>query len=171
MELQFDQLESPIGIVMIVADGRQLCAVEFEDHTERLMKPLRARFGEVELVPTRDPIGATSRLRAYFDGDLAAIEDLPADGGGTPFQKRVWAALRGIPCGTTTTYGAIAATLGTPGASRAVGLANGRNPVGIVVPCHRVIGTDGTLTGYGGGLHRKSWLLQHEGVGLPFLTG
>src|SRR5688500_16265974 len=103
-------------------------------------------------------------LTAYFDGELAAIDRIPVEAIGSEFQQRVWAELRKIPVGTTTSYGALAKKLGKPGASRAVGLANGSNPIGVVVPCHRVIGADGTLTGYGGGLPRKQWLLEHEGA-------
>jgi methylated-DNA-[protein]-cysteine S-methyltransferase len=116
----------------------------------------------LELRSARDPIGLTGRARAWFAGDLAAFDDVAVDGGGTRFQQRVWAALRRIPPGETTSYGALAASLGVHGAARAVGLAVGRNPIAIVVPCHRVIGADGRLTGYAGGLERKRWLLEHE---------
>jgi methylated-DNA-[protein]-cysteine S-methyltransferase len=110
----------------------------------------------------RDPGGLTSALRAYFDGELAAIDGLPLVMEGTDFQRSVWKALSTIPCGETLSYGELARQIGRPKAVRAVGLANGANPIGIVVPCHRVIGADGTLTGYGGGLDRKRWLLAHE---------
>jgi methylated-DNA-[protein]-cysteine S-methyltransferase len=156
--------ESPIGTVFIVTDGRSLCGLDFDQPGERLLRLLRRRFGAVNLAPAKDPLGAASRTRDYFAGRLAALDDLPLDGGGTPFQASVWKALRDIPCGTTTTYGSLAASLGKPAAMRAVGLANGANPIAIAVPCHRVIGSDGTLTGYGGGLWRKRWLLRHEGV-------
>ncbi len=115
------------------------------------------------LTETSDPSGFTSALRAYFDGDIAAIDALPvADVPGTPFQRSVWRALREIPGGETISYAELARRIGKPAAVRAVGLANGANPIGIVVPCHRVIGSDGTLTGYGGGVERKRWLLAHE---------
>jgi methylated-DNA-[protein]-cysteine S-methyltransferase len=111
-------------------------------------------------------------LRRYFAGDLAAFDGLAIDPlGGTPFQREVWAALREIPAGRTASYADIAERIGRPRAVRAVGAANGQNPVAIAIPCHRVIGRDGTLTGYGGGLPRKEWLLRHEGVlptGLPW---
>jgi methylated-DNA-[protein]-cysteine S-methyltransferase len=107
------------------------------------------------------------RLRAYFAGDLAVLDTIPADPGGTPFQARVWAELRKIPVGSTVSYSELARRADTPDAVRAVGAANGRNPVPIVIPCHRVIGANGTLTGYGGGLDRKQWLLVHEGVKAP----
>jgi methylated-DNA-[protein]-cysteine S-methyltransferase len=106
-------------------------------------------------------------MRAYLAGRLDALDGLPVDAGGTPFQALVWAALRTIPPGQTWSYKALAERIGRPAAVRAVGLANGANPVGIVVPCHRVIGAGGSLTGYGGGLPRKRWLLEHEGALLP----
>jgi methylated-DNA-[protein]-cysteine S-methyltransferase len=104
----------------------------------------------------------TNALHRYFAGDLRAIDNLPVQTAGTPFQRAVWRTLRGIACGTTVSYVELAARIGRPTAVRAVGLANGSNPVGIVVPCHRVIGADGSLTGYGGGIERKRWLLEHE---------
>jgi methylated-DNA-[protein]-cysteine S-methyltransferase len=165
MILLLDELATPVGPLYIVSDGERLVAVEFAPAEERLHPMLRARFGDgFALREAADPQGFTAALAAYFAGDLAAIDGLPADGGGTPFQRRVWAALREIPVGRTESYGGLAARLGMPSASRAVGLANGRNPVSIVVPCHRVIGSDGALTGYGGGLSRKLWLLRHEGA-------
>jgi len=112
---------------------------------------------------------SVTQLREYFAGTRTAF-DLQLAPEGTPFQQEVWRALQAIPYGTTTTYGALAHTLGRPDAARAVGLANGRNPIGIVIPCHRVIGADGTLTGYGGGLHRKRWLLDHEAAVRPEAT-
>jgi methylated-DNA-[protein]-cysteine S-methyltransferase len=113
---------------------------------------------------TRDDVafrGVADQLQAYFEGNLRQF-DLELDLQGTAFQKRVWQKLRSIPYGKTTTYGCIAAELGMPRAMRAVGLANGRNPISIIIPCHRVIGANGSLTGYGGGLPRKQWLLAHE---------
>ena len=111
-----------------------------------------------------DPFGARERLTAYFAGEIGAIDALPVDLRGTAFQRAVWTALRRIAPGTTITYSALAARAGRPAAVRAAGHANGRNPVSIVVPCHRVVGSDGSLTGYGGGLERKRWLLAHEGA-------
>lgn len=165
MQLHIDRLDTPLGPLLIVADGTSLCAVEFGDMEVRLLPLLRRRFGpEATLTEADNPLGARSRLAAYLKGDLQAIDDLPADGGGTLFQSRVWAALRKIPPGKTETYGGLAARLGMPRAARAVGAANGQNPINIIVPCHRVIGADGSLTGYGGGLWRKRWLLAHEGA-------
>lgn len=168
MTLLIDGFESPIGSVHVVSDGRALCALDFGAPEERLLPLLRARFGAtVALRDADDPLGLVSHTRAFFAGDLAALDGVPVDGGGTPFQRRVWAALREIPAGTTVTYGALAARLGMPRASRAVGAASGRNPVSIAVPCHRVIGAGGGLTGYAGGLERKRWLLAHERTALP----
>lgn len=109
-----------------------------------------------------DPHGLTTAIAAYFSGDLHAIDEISVATAGTAFQRTVWRALRDIPCGTTISYGELARRIGKPDAVRAVGTANGANPIGVVVPCHRVIGANGTLTGYGGGLHRKRWLLDHE---------
>ena len=114
-------------------------------------------------VDARDPGGLSAKLQQYFDGDLAIIDTLPTATAGTPFQRQVWQALRTIPCGQVMHYGQLAEVLGRPGAARAVGAANGSNPVSIVVPCHRVIGRNGTMTGYAGGVQRKEWLLRHEG--------
>jgi methylated-DNA-[protein]-cysteine S-methyltransferase len=125
---------------------------------------LRREYGEHGFVlePRRDPCGFTSAMNAYFAGDLRVIDGLPVETGGTPFQRTVWKALRDIPCGTTESYAGLARRIDRPSAVRAVGLANGANPVAVVVPCHRVVGSNGTLTGYGGGLERKRWLLDHE---------
>jgi methylated-DNA-[protein]-cysteine S-methyltransferase len=128
----------------------------------RRVHALGAR-SESALVRATDPGGLSSALAAYFAGDLAAIDGLPlAEAIGTPFQRAVWGALRAIPCGETRSYGEQARAIGRPSAVRAVGLANGANPICIVVPCHRVIGSTGALVGYGGGVERKRWLLAHE---------
>jgi methylated-DNA-[protein]-cysteine S-methyltransferase len=127
-----------------------------------MQRLLRRHYGDCTLVPARAPATVRAALTAFFEGDLEAITRLGVRTNGTEFQRRVWAALRAIPAGRTTTYGALATRIGAPTASRAVGLANGANPIAIVVPCHRVIGADGKLTGYGGGLERKQWLLDHE---------
>jgi methylated-DNA-[protein]-cysteine S-methyltransferase len=156
-------VRSPVGTIALYARDNALVGLIFEDHVERLKPHLKARFGkEIEYVRTRDPAGAASRLRRYFDGELDALDDIEVDVGGTQFQAKVWAALRKIPVGTTWSYAQLARKVGSPEAVRAVGAANGRNPVSLVVPCHRVIASDGTLCGYGGGLERKQWLLAHE---------
>lgn len=160
--LDFARIDSPLGQIAIACAGDVLVALDFADADDRFERSLRRRFGAVELVPAGDPLGVGTRLARYFAGQLDAIADVAADPGGTPFQQRVWAALRTIRCGTTLSYGALAAALAQPTATRAVGLANGANPISIIVPCHRVIGSNGALTGYGGGLDRKQWLLAHE---------
>jgi methylated-DNA-[protein]-cysteine S-methyltransferase len=165
--LLLDRLETPIGVLALVVDSAgSLRAAGFLTEHARMGRHLAAYAGRsgVAPAPATDPQGVTSKLRAYFAGDLAAIDDLAVASEGTPFQRRVWAALRSIPCGETWSYGQLARHLDHPTAVRAVGLANGANPVAIVVPCHRVIGSDGSLTGYGGGIERKRWLLSHEGV-------
>jgi methylated-DNA-[protein]-cysteine S-methyltransferase len=165
--LLIDRFDTPVGELTIVADGEgHLRAVEFSDHADRLHRSLKLHYGKqgYELVPASDPAGLSSAIRAYFAGELKAIESLPVATGGTPFQRQVWEALRAIPCGATITYGELARRIGRASAVRAVGHANGDNPISIVVPCHRVIGSNGTLTGYGGGIERKRWLLAHEGA-------
>ncbi len=166
--LQFDQFESPIGLVSLVAQNGALVFADFEgdpaDAWARMNNLLGKRFGAFELQRTPDPHGFTRKFRAYFAGDLEALKGIPVDTGGTEFQRQVWNALREIPTGETLSYGQLAARLGKPGASRAVGATNGLNPVSIALPCHRVVGANASLTGYAGGLERKRWLLEHEGV-------
>jgi methylated-DNA-[protein]-cysteine S-methyltransferase len=153
--LFLDQLETPVGTLrlLVTPDGALRRLGWFDD------AELDAG-GEV--VRERDPCGVSSALAAYFAGRVEAIDALRADGAGTAFQRRVWQALREIPAGSTESYGAIALRVGSPRAVRAVGSANHDNPIAIVVPCHRVIGKNGSLTGYAGGLDRKRWLLAHE---------
>lgn len=159
--LLIDHLKTPLGRLAVVADeAGRLHAVGFTDGHDRMTSILEGDG----LTPAKDPSGLTTALRAYFDGELAAIARLKVALGGTEFQNSVWRGLLTIPCGETRSYGELARQVGRPKAVRAVGLANGSNPIGIVVPCHRVIGSNGTLTGYGGGLERKRWLLAHEGV-------
>jgi methylated-DNA-[protein]-cysteine S-methyltransferase len=162
-----DRMDTPIGELMVVADEQgRLRAVDWTDHEPRLRRLLRLHYGRpgFALEPEKDPGGLTAAMSAYFAGDLTRIEHLPVATGGTPFQRAVWGALRAIPCGTTVSYSDLARRIDRPSAVRAVGLANGANPVGVVVPCHRVVGKGGGLTGYGGGLDRKRWLLAHEGA-------
>ena len=161
MTYDYATIDTPLGTAhALVRDGR-LCALQLE--TTTLRRPsLLARLDRLDVRPTVDPAGVASALAAYFAGDIDALDALDVDPDGTPFQRRVWAALRTIPVGTTTSYGAIARAIGMPTASRAVGMANGSNPIWIVIPCHRVIGASGKLTGYAGGLDVKRWLLAHE---------
>ncbi len=162
-ELLLDSIESPIGNVLIAVDDGQLCSLDYSGYEPHMLKLLERRYGLVRLTPTADPEGFSRRLRDYFAGDRHAIDSIPVNTGGTPFQQQVWLALRAIPSGTTMTYGNLATQLGRPAAYRAVGAANGANPVAIVIPCHRLIGADASLTGYAQGLKRKQWLLEHEG--------
>jgi methylated-DNA-[protein]-cysteine S-methyltransferase len=165
LPLFIDRLDTPIGQMLIVTDLEgHLRAVDWADHETRMNRLLRVHYGThgFSLDSTRIPNGVTDSISRYFQGDLAAIDTLPVKTGGTPFQGDVWRALRDIPYGTTVSYMHLAKQIGRPSAIRAVGSANGSNPVGIVVPCHRVIGSDGSLTGYGGGIERKLWLLDHE---------
>lgn len=164
LELYVDHLETPIGEVVIVSDtGGHLRVVHFTDREERWRSYLTRQYGpDVRLLPASDAHGFTSAFAAYFAGDCCAIDQLPVETSGTGFQKTVWHTLRSIPAGHTWSYGQLAQYIGQPKAVRAVGAANGANPVGIVLPCHRVIGANGSLTGYGGGLSRKQWLLEHE---------
>ena len=171
MNLLIDTIQSEIGDILVVCDGESLCALDYGEYESRMTAFLAARYGEFRLEEADDPLGISSRIRAYLAGALDALDDLPVDAGGTGFQRRVWSALRKIPMGTTVSYGGLAERLGKPTASRAVGMANSLNPVAIVVPCHRVIGADGRLTGYAGGLERKRWLLEHEGIDLSELAG
>jgi methylated-DNA-[protein]-cysteine S-methyltransferase len=158
--LLVDVIQSPLGRVAIAARAGRLCALEFG--TGRLARQLAIRYPGVPRRRARDPFGLSTRIRAYLAGDLAAVDRIPVETGGTAFQQRVWRALRRIPAGRTTTYGALARALGHRAAARAVGAANGQNPVSLVIPCHRLVGGDDSLTGYGGGLWRKAWLLRHE---------
>lgn len=158
-----DRIETPIGTMTLLAQDGVLLLLEFDDADARIDKEMKLRFGDCEIVAADDPFGLSTKVRDYFAGQLRAIDGIPTDGGGTAFQRRVWDELKRIPSGVTISYGELARRLGDRNAMRAVGLANGRNPIAIVVPCHRVIGADGSLTGYGGGIARKKWLLAHEG--------
>ncbi|HEY7142619.1 MAG TPA: methylated-DNA--[protein]-cysteine S-methyltransferase [Streptosporangiaceae bacterium] len=146
---------SPVGPITLLASGGALTGLYL---SEQRYPPDPRLFGERDDAPFA---AAARQLESYFDGALTSF-DLPLALAGTPFQQRVWAALQAIPYGTTVSYGQLADQLGKPSAARAVGLANGRNPVSIVVPCHRVVGSDGSLTGYGGGMDRKRYLLGLE---------
>jgi methylated-DNA-[protein]-cysteine S-methyltransferase len=147
-----------------------LRVLDFVDCEERMQRLLTLHYGAQTAVESRESLGVKRRVEAYFEGDLTSVDSIAVSTEGTAFQKHVWAELRKIPAGTTLSYGELAKRIGKPGASRAVGLANGSNPIGIVVPCHRVIGSNGALTGYGGGIERKRWLLKHEGAQLSLAT-
>jgi methylated-DNA-[protein]-cysteine S-methyltransferase len=149
------ELDAPVGPLVLVSDGTALTGLYMGEHKHRPPLPDGCRRDDAAFREAR------AQLRAYFAGTRTTFE-LPLRGAGTPFQERVWHALRAIPFGRTESYGALAKRLGDANASRAVGMANGRNPISIIVPCHRVVGANGALTGYGGGLERKQWLLEHE---------
>lgn len=183
LTLKSETIATPLGELEIITDNQgQLRALEWADFHPRLLQLLVRHYGpDHSLHPSATLVAKSAakpgfslhqdnveqsirqRIQDYFAGDLAAIDALPVATAGTEFQRTVWKMLRAIPCGQIMTYGQMAAQLGNPGASRAVGLANGSNPISVVVPCHRVIGSNGTLTGYAGGVERKKWLLMHEG--------
>jgi methylated-DNA-[protein]-cysteine S-methyltransferase len=163
-----DTFESPIGPLTAGERAGRVCLLHFgADGPE--IDPLLERWypGEPRVRRRLPAVGAA--LDRYFAGEIGALDAIPAELNGTPFQKSVWQALRRIPAGTTISYSELAKRIGEPSAVRAVGSANGANPVAVIVPCHRVIGSDGSLTGYGGGLDRKRWLLAHEGMTSPTL--
>jgi methylated-DNA-[protein]-cysteine S-methyltransferase len=165
LQLLVDRATTPIGELIVVADQEgRLRAMDWADNEADLQHRLRRHYGAggFALAPKRDPGGFTAAMDAYFAGDVGVIDNLPVATAGTPFHRAVWAALRAIPCGTTLSYAALARRVGRPSAVRAVGFASGANPISVVVPCHRVVGSDGGLTGYGGGIDRKRWLLAHE---------
>jgi methylated-DNA-[protein]-cysteine S-methyltransferase len=160
------RIDTPAGAVRVaVVDagdaGEQVVVAAFDDHFERLAARVRARIGGTWVEGRTRSADAVAR---YVAGDLDALDGVEVDAVGTPFQRRVWDALRAIPVGSTASYTEIATAVGAPGAVRAVGSANGANPVWLIVPCHRVVRSDGSLGGYGGGIERKAWLLAHEGA-------
>lgn len=166
LRLLEDKIATPLGPLWVICDEQyRLRAVEWEEHSGRMEELLNIHYRAegYERVAASNPDGLSQKLADYFAGDLSIIESLPTATAGTPFQRQVWQVLRTIPCGQVMHYGQLAEQLGRPGAARAVGAANGSNPVSIVVPCHRVIGRNGTMTGYAGGVSRKEWLLRHEG--------
>jgi len=163
--LILDRIDAPIGAFLIATDAQGvLRAVDFWADEAALRRLLKRQYGEVTVEWGQSPAPIRRAFENYFAGDIRALEKVPVAPVGTAFQRKVWAALQRIPAGETRSYGQMAAEIGEPAASRAVGLANGQNPIAIVIPCHRVIGADGSLTGFGGGLPRKRWLLSHEGA-------
>lgn len=164
VRLRVTEMASPPGAIVFARRGEALCALCFKDYWPALRRDLERRFGALDIRPDPDGGEPGRALRRYLAGDLAALGDVRVDTAGTPFQERVWSFLRKIPAGRTISYAELAKAVGRPSAVRAVAGANARNPVSIVVPCHRVIGSDGKLVGYGGGMSRKRWLLTHEGA-------
>ena len=156
-------METPVGTLSVAANGDRVCLVHF-GADDRVRTTLRGWYPAAEIEDARDPAGAVTILTRYFKGDLDSLDGIDVELHGTPFQRSVWMALRTVKAGTTQSYAQLARQVGAPAAVRAVGAANGANPVAVVLPCHRIIGSDGSLTGYGGGLDRKRWLLDHEGV-------
>jgi methylated-DNA-[protein]-cysteine S-methyltransferase len=167
-----DRLETPIGTALLVTDADGiLCALDWDDHEPRMRQLLRLQYGALAVENARAPDDVRAALSGYFAGELDRLNTIRWRVAGTAFQRKVWTALPTIPAGTTMSYGALAAQLGMPRAVRAVGHANGSNPLSVVVPCHRLIGANGSLVKYGGGLERKRWLLEHEGVELKAASG
>jgi methylated-DNA-[protein]-cysteine S-methyltransferase len=179
MKISYTEVSSPVGPVALAWKGAAVVALDMEEAQDRrgwktryvaggpmrrMRSRLEKRFGPVEFVRLGGDAPPAQALRQYFGGDLRALDRLRVDPGGTPFQAKIWAGLRRIPAGRTMTYGELAAAAGRPGAARAAGGAVGKNPVAIIIPCHRIVGSDRRLTGFGGGLVRKRWLLEHEGA-------
>ncbi len=175
----YTTIESPVGPLFLGGSAAGIHRLVFLEPDESRLRTVYTLTGSIEALehdagePAEHDAGAagevTRQLDEYFEGTRTAF-DLPLAPRGTPFQLSVWEALTTIPAGETRSYGEVASMVEAPSASRAVGMANGRNPIAIVVPCHRVVGADGTLTGYGGGLHRKRWLLEHESSSMPLFA-
>ena len=155
---------SPIGDIQILVDGESLIFLDFADNTDRIDKLMGRRFDNFEIVESKNPAAMRDRLNRYFKGDWNAFEGLDVDTGGTDFQRSVWRGLRAIPTGQSISYDQLARDVGNPNAIRAAASANANNPISIVIPCHRVIGKNGAMRGYAGGIERKVWLLRHEGA-------
>lgn len=166
MKLTQSHFETPTGpMVLLLDDAERVRLFEWVDHRARMDRLLARHYPNTTFTIEEGaaPAAYQAAIQAYFSGDITALEALPVAFGGTNFQQTVWQALQTIPAGKTLSYGQLAAQIGNPKGMRAVGLANGANPIALIVPCHRVIGANGTLTGYGGGMDRKQWLLRHEG--------
>ena len=164
MTIEIEVVDSPIGSVLMARRREAVVAVKFEDSRDRLERWLSRRFPVEEVVEARTESATGAALRRYFGGDVCALDEINVDPGGTPFQAAVWEALRRVPSGATVSYRDLAGMAGVANAVRAVGTAMGTNPIGIVIPCHRVIHSDGSISNYGGGVERKRWLLEHEGA-------
>lgn len=163
--LYFDIITSPLGVLLVAHCSGYLCALDFQDHESRFRQMLLRRFGNVSLERRPAPEAIRKPLAAYLSGeDIEAVQDIPVHASGTRFQRRVWDALRAIPAGRLWSYADVARQIGQPGAAREVETAAARNPLAIIVPCHRLVGSAGELVTYVGGLARKRWLLAHEGA-------
>ena len=161
--MYFDQFDSRLGEILLAGTPDALCALDFGDCRERMNRLLGRHWPGAELELRPGFGGFRARIEAYLEGDLESLTTVQTQSRGTAFEEKVWACLRTIKPGSAISYGDMAARIGSPGAARAVGRANSLNPIALVVPCHRVIGGNGSLTGYAGGLERKRWLLAHEG--------
>ena len=163
-----DTIDSPIGALTMAERAGRICLLQFGPDGPAVDVMFERWYpGEPRARQALPGIGGV--MKRYFEGQIGVLDAIPVELNGTPFQKEVWQALRRIPAGTTISYAELAKRIGNAAAVRAVGTANGANPVAVIVPCHRVIGSNGTLTGYGGGLDRKQWLLAHEGIAAPTL--
>jgi methylated-DNA-[protein]-cysteine S-methyltransferase len=162
--IELAKVESPVGTLTVASNGSAVCLLHFGSISSEIRALLKKWYPDQRVETGSDPGGAVSVLKRYFAGDLDSLDEIHVELHGTAFQHRVWHALRSVRAGKTTSYAELARRVGSPSAIRAVGAANGANPVAIVLPCHRIIGSNGSLTGYGGGLERKRWLLTHEGV-------
>lgn len=161
--LILDRIATPLGEVLLITDAEGIVrALDFSDYEPRMLRLLARHAPGATLTAGTAPETVQDAISAYFNGDVSALDGVAVKTRGTDFQRAVWAALRTIPAGETRSYGQLAAQVGSPRAVRATGMANGQNPIAMIVPCHRVIGANGTLTGYAGGLERKTWLLTHE---------
>ena len=162
MKLELGEIDTPLGVLRFARASGRVFGLAFAELWPALERALARRLGPLELCVARGADDLTARLDAYFAGDLSTLDGVEPALVGTEFQRRVWTALRSVPAGATTSYGALARAIGASRAVRAVGAANGANPVWLIVPCHRAIGSDGRLVGYAGGIERKRWLLAHE---------
>jgi methylated-DNA-[protein]-cysteine S-methyltransferase len=162
--IEIATIDSPIGELTTAAHGHRVCLVHFGAASAAIKASLKSWYPDEKIEAAPDPGGTVSVLRRYFDGDLDSLDEIEVELHGTSFQRGVWTALRSVKSGTTLSYAQLADRVGAPSRVRAVGAANGANPIAVVLPCHRIIGSNGSLTGYGGGLDRKRWLLDHEGV-------
>jgi methylated-DNA-[protein]-cysteine S-methyltransferase len=164
-ELRFERVASPLGDLLVYSTQRGVCALDFADLAGALEHRLQRRYGRFT-ASAGSGSGTARRLAAYFRGDFSALEDCPIDPGGTPFQIAAWQAMRRVAPGDRKTYTWLARCVGRPRAVRAVGAASARNPIALLIPCHRIVGVDGSLVGYAGGVGRKRWLLDHERAAL-----
>jgi len=164
IQLHASTYQSPIGPIELLSHNDRLCYLDFADNPERLITLMTRRYGKYEVVQSKDHDHWHQRLDRYFAGEKNAFDGILLETGGTAFQEKVWQSLREIPRGETLDYSSLAARAGNSRAVRAAASSNARNPISIVIPCHRVIGKDGSLRGYAGGEYRKQWLLEFEGA-------